>query len=250
MKKTRNSASSAKRESKQRANQAAQVAKVEAVTVEAVEAEETRAETAAAMPVAVEAENVGKVDAKAALKSTNVLKAYVKTERRGANVTIRLIAEAAASGDKNAINVLCALCDVPREAMYLLNIDKVRAAVNAYYPYYIETDARRISVKPAGVWYTTACEGEEMEDAAKRVTRGYIVTPVEDYLEQLIAAAKCRAKGIKPRRIEADAVYDYNKLSLEAKGITASEIKEAKVRKEYEAGTVNVWKKDRNGFHI
>ena len=152
--------------------------------------------------------------------------------------------------DAAAVDVLCALCDVPRAALFSLNIDTIRAAVNAWYPYYAEIESRRVSVKPAGVWYSTNNGDETQEAAAKRVTRGYVVTPVEDYLEQLIKAAKCRANGVTPRRVDAEAIYNNIELSEAAEGITAAEIDEAKKRRAYSPGAANVWKKDRNGFYI
>ena len=229
-------------------NAAKQVKTVEAV--EAVDVETVEDQTAAAaLPVAENTDN-GKVSSKEVLKAAGNLRAAVKEERRGANCTIRLIAERAAAGDAAAVNVLCALCDVPRAALYSLNIDIIRAAVNAYYPYYVEAAGRKVSVKPAGVWYSTANGHEDIETAAKRVQRGYIAAPVSDYLDQLITAAKCRAKGVQPRRIDVDAVYSDNKLSDAAAGVTAAEIDAAKKRRAYSAGGANVWKKDRNGFYI
>ena len=204
----------------------------------------------------------GKVSSKDVLKAAGSLRAAVKEERRGANVTIRLIAERAAAGDAAAVDILCALCDVPRAALYSLNIDTIRAAVNAWYPFYVMVDEgnqykskaikqRRVSVKPVGVWYSTAAaEGEAIENAAKRVQRGYRAAVVVDYLDQLILAAKCRAKGVTPRRVDVGAVYEDNKLSTAAVGITADEIDEAKKRRAYSDKAANVWKKDRNGFYI
>ena len=219
---------------------------VEDVEVETVD---TQATAAAALPVAANTDN-GKVSSKDVLKAAGNLRAAVKEERRGANCTIRLIAERAASGDAAAVDVLCALCDIPRSALYSLNIDTIRAAVNAYYPYYTEKENRRISVKPVGVWYSTADEGESIETAAKRVKRGYRAVAVVDYLDQLILAAKSRAKGLQPRRVDADAIYGENKLSTVSLGITAAEIDEAKARKSYSPYAANVWHKDRNGFYI
>lgn len=109
--------------------------------IEAVEVESVPA----ALPVVAESNN-GKVSSKEVLKAAGNLRAAVKEERRGANCTIRLIAERAASGDAAAVNILCALCDVPRAALYSLNIDTIRAAVNAYYPYFVEVDNRKVSV--------------------------------------------------------------------------------------------------------
>lgn len=198
-------------------------------------------------PVATES---GKVSSKDVLKAAGSIRASVKEERRGANVTIRLIAERAAGGDTDAVNILCALCDVPRTALFTLNIATVRNAVNSYYPYYTEKDNRRISVKPVGVWYTDKVEGETMEDASKRVQRGYRAVPVVDYLDMLIKAAKCRAKGITPRCVDSNAIYNDIALSEIADGITAKEIDDAKERKSYLPGVANVWKKDRTGFYI
>lgn len=200
-------------------------------------------------PVATETES-GKVSSKDVLKAAGSIRATVKEERRGANVTIRLIAERAASGDTDAVNILCALCDVPRNALYSLNINIVRNAVNSYYPYYIEVDGRRVSVKPVGVWYTTANENETQEDASKRVQRGYRAVAVVDYLDMLIKAAKSRAKGITPRCVDADAIYNNIELSEVADGITAKDIDDAKTRRAYSPNAANVWHKDRNGFYI
>ena len=228
---------------------AAAVENVAAVDVETIETNEATA--AAVVPIATETESeIEKVTSKEVLKAAGSLRAAVKEERRGANCTIRLIAERAASGDAAAVNILCALCDVPRSGLFSLNVDKVRAAVNAYYPYYVEVESRKVSVKPVGVWYSTANGNEEIEAAAKRVQRGYIVAPVIDYLDQLISAAKSRAKGVKPRRVDVETVYEDNKLSAAAAGITAAEIDEAKKRRAYSTNAANVWKKDRNGFYI
>lgn len=247
-------------EAKNVKNAAKQVKTIEATAaavVEDVKVEtlETKAEATAAavvcVPITTETETEsGKVTSKEVLKAAGSLRAAVKEERRGANCTIRLIAERAASGDAAAVNILCALCDVPRAALFSLNIDKIRAAVNAYYPYFVEVENRKVSVKPAGVWYSTANGNEEIEAAAKRVQRGYIAAPVSDYLDQLIFAAKCRAKGVTPRRVDVDAVYSDNKLSTAAVGISAAEIDEAKKRRAYSPNAANVWKKDRNGFYI
>ena len=97
------------------------------VSVESVESEST----VASLPVATETES-GKVSSKDVLKAASSIRAAIKEERRGANCTIRLIAARAASGDAAAVDVLCALCDVPRTALYSLNIDTIRAAVNSY----------------------------------------------------------------------------------------------------------------------
>ena len=217
-----------------------------AVSVEAVESEST----VASLPVVTETKS-GKVSSKDVLKAASSIRAAVKEERRGANVTIRLIAERAAAGDAAAVNILCALCDVPRSALYALNIDTVRAAVNAYYPYFVEVENRKVSVKPVGVWYSTKMEGESIEDASERVQRGYRAMEVVDYLDMLIKAAKCRAKGVTPRCIDSNAIYNDIALSETAEGITGNEIEEAKERKSYLSGAANVWHKHSLlGFYI
>lgn len=248
MARTTRRATSAKRESENNVNNRNTAIEKTAEAVEILTAEETRNESVAVMPAVVE--TATRVEAEAALHSANVLKANVKEERRGANVTIRLIATRAASGDENAINVLCALCNMPKEFLFAITLNDIREAVKNYYPYYIEDENRNINVKASGFWYTTACQGEPMEDAAKRVTRGFRAVPVEDYLEQLIMAAKCRAKGVKPRRVNADAVYTDGKMSVEVEGITTSDINEAKARKAYAAGKTNVWRKFMDAFWI
>lgn len=258
-KKTR--ANSAKaNEAKNVKNAAKQVKNIEATAaafiedvadVETIETNEATAAAVVCLPTTEKTETESeKVTSKEVLKAAGSLRAAVKEERRGANCTIRLIVERAAAGDAAAVNILCALCDVPRAALFTLDIDKVRAAVNEWFPYYTEVENRRVSVKPAGVWYTTANGNEAIEAAAKRVQRGYIAAAVVDYLDQLILAAKCRAKGVTPRRVEAEAVYSDNKLSAAAVGIAAAEISEAKHHRAYSAAAVNVWKKDRNGFYI
>ena len=213
------------------------------VSVEAVESEST----VASLPVVTES---GKVSSREVLKAAGSIRAAIKEERRGANVTIRLIAGRAAAGDADAVNILCALCDVPRSALYSLNIDTVRAAVNAYYPYFVEVENRKVSVKPVGVWYSTKMEGESIEDASERVQRGYRAMEVVDYLDMLIKAAKCRAKSVTPRCVDSESIYNDIALSETAEGITGNEIEDAKQRKAYHAGAVNVWHKDRTGFYI
>ena len=261
MKTNKTRANSAKETAKRVNNHRAAAAEKAAearTTVEAVEVESVDIQaTAAALPVVADTTN-GKVSSKDVLRAAGSLRAAVKEERRGANCTIRLIAERAAAGDKSAVDVLCALCDVPRAALFTLDIDKVRAAVNAYYPYFVEVDNRKVSVKPVGVWYSTelpqvgkAKVNEPIEAAAKRVKRGYRAVTVVDYLDQLIKAAKCRAKGVKPRRVDAEAIYNNIELSEAAKGITASEIDEAKARRAYSPNGVNVWRKHSLlGFYI
>ena len=238
-------ANSAK-ETAKRANNRRVAAAEKAVEVEAIEVESVASD---ALPVAANTDN-GKVSSKDVLKAAGSLRAAVNEERRGANCTIRLIAERAAAGDAAAVDVLCALCDAPRAALYSLNIDTIRAAVKSYYPYYIETDGRKVSVKPAGVWYSTAASDEAIEAAAKRVQRGYRAAVVVDYLDQIIKAAKSRAKGVTPRRVDAEAIYSDIALSEVAEGITAKAIDDAKARRAYLPGAANVWHKDRTGFYI
>ena len=250
-KKTR--ANSAKAEATKKVNnRRAAVKETAAEKIPVVEAVEVESVNAAALPVATETETEsGKVSSKEVLRAAGSLRAAVKEERRGANCTIRLIAERAAAGDKAAVDVLCALCDVPRAALYSLNIDIIRAAVNAWYPYFVEDEGRKVSVKPVGVWYSTAASDEAIEDAAKRVQRGYMVVPVADYLDQLIRAAKCRAKGVTPRRVDAEAIYNNIELSEFAEGITAKDIDDAKARRAYSPNGVNVWRKHSVlGFYI
>lgn len=242
----KNRANRAKKENAKRVNNAATRTVEEIPAVEVVEIESV---PAAALQVVTETTN-GKVTSKEVLKAAGSLRAAVKEERRGANCTIRLIAGRAAAGDAAAVDVLCALCDVPRAALFSLTIDTVRAAVNAYYPYFVETEGRKVSVKPVGVWYSTSNGDETQEDAAKRVKRGFKAVAVADYLDQLIKAAKSRAKGVQPRRVEAEAIYNNISLSETAEGVTAAEIDEAKARRAYSSGAVNVWKKDRSGFYI
>ena len=66
----------------------------------------------------------------------------------------------------------------------------------------------------------------------------------------LIKAAKCRAKGVTPRCVDADAIYNDIALSEVADGITCNEIDDAKQRKAYSSNAANVWHKDRTGFYI
>lgn len=262
MKTKKNEAKSVKRNAtKQVKTIEANAAVIEDVKVETIETkEEANAAAVVSLPITTETETKtksGKVSSKEVLKAAGSLRAAVKEERRGANVTIRLIAERAASGDAAAVNILCALCDVPRAALFSLNLDKIRTAVNAWYPYYVESEGRKISVKPVGVWYSKELPqvgkvkvNEPIEDAAKRVKRGYRAVAVVDYLDQLIKAAKSRAKCITPRCIDSNAVYTDCKMSDAADGITSAEIDEAKERRTYSAAAANVWRRDRNGFYI
>lgn len=246
MTKKSNRANSAQAETAKRVNNRrtnAQETRTAVVLENATQAEAT----AAPLPLEV----VGKVTKKEVLRAAGSIRAAVKEERRGANVTIRLIAERAAAGDAAAVDILCALCDVPRVALFSLNLEKIRAAVNAWYPYYVEDGTRRINVRPVGVWYTEkAEEAETAEAAAKRVKRGYRAITVADYLDALIKAAKSRAKGVQPRCIDSNALYSDCKMNTAADDITAAEIDEAKERRTYSDTAANVWRRDRNGFYI
>lgn len=248
MKTNKTRANSAKKETTKRVNNRRAAAE-ETRTAVVVENPAQIEEEAATLPAVKETEG-GKVTSKEVLRAAGSIRAAVKEERRGANVTIRLIAERAAAGDAAAVDILCALCDVPRSALFSLNLEKIRAAVNAWYPYYVEDGTRRVNVRAAGVWYSTANGNEEIEDAAKRVQRGYRAVTVVDYLDQLIKAAKSRAKGVHPRCIDSDAVYTDCKMSDAADGITSAEIDEAKERRIYSDTAANVWRRDRNGFYI
>ena len=219
------------------------------VSVEVVKVKAESESPVTNLPVVTDIES-NKVSSKDVLKAAGSIRAAVKEERRGANVTIRLIAERAANGDTDAVNILCALCDVPRSALFTLNLNTVRNAVNSYYPYFVEVENRKVSVKAVGVWYSTKRDDETQEDASKRVKRGYRVVEVVDYLDMLIKAAKSRAKGVTPRCVDSNAIYNDIALSEVADDITCNEIDEAKKRKAYLSGATNVWHKDRNGFYI
>lgn len=193
-----------------------------------------------------------KVSSKVAIKSISRVATYVRTERRGANATIRILMEAANSGDVDAINTLCALCDVPSDMIHAVTLDVVRAAVNAYYPYVIVTDdGRKINVRAKSVHYTTAStETETQDDAKKRVTKGFYTEEVTDYLVALTQAAKARAKGQKQVVVDATRVFEDNKMTCET-GVTVEDIKQAIERKIFSFANVNVWRKNNIfGYYI
>ena len=210
--------------------------------------------------VVVAATNTAKVGKKDALKSLKAVTSQTRIDRKGANATIRLIAERAASGCKDSINVLCALCDVPAELVFTLDIAKVRAAVNEFYPYYVTAeDGRRVNVKIKSVHYSTAyvvedvipCQQDAIYEASKRVIKGYFADEETDYLNILARAARARICGIKQRELDATAVYTDVTCSETAKGVTVEDILEAKKRGIFEATKVNVWKKsERFGYYI
>ena len=204
----------------------------------------------------VQVENVtteqAKVTAKVAIKSISRVAAYVRTERRGANATIRILIEAANAGDIDAINTLCALCDVPTDMIHAVTLDIVRAAVNDNYPFVVvNEDGRKINVRAKSVHYTTAASVEEtQEDAKKRVVKGYYTDEVTDYLTALTSAAKARAKGQKQVVVDANKVYEDNKLTSAA-GVTVEDIRQAIDRKIYSFANVNVWRKNNIfGYYI
>lgn len=193
-----------------------------------------------------------KVSTKVAIKSISKVAAYVRTERKGANATIRILMEAASSGDVDAINTLCALCDVPTDALHAVTLDIVRNAVNDYYPYVVVMEnGRKINVRPKSVHYTTASADEETQEQAKqRVTKGFYVDEVTDYLVALTTAAKARAKGQKQIIVDATKVYEDNKLTS-ATGVTVEDIRQAIERKIFSFANVNVWRKNNIfGYYI
>lgn len=221
--------------------QAKEQVKNQATEIEAIEVDYVSAQ---ALPVApVEKEN-DKVTTKEVLKAVGSIRAAIKEERRGANCTIRLIAERAASGDKDAVNILCALCDVPRSAMFSLNIDKVRKAVNDFYPFIKVTETgRKINVKAKGVYYSTPSKDEETEEEAKkRVIKGYYCEEVTDYLTALTMAAKARAKGIKQRSVNEARVYEDAKFS-NITDVATVDVIASKAAHTFNWSKVNVWRK-------
>ena len=184
-----------------------------------------------------------KVTAKAAIKSIAKIAAFVRTERKGANATIRILIDAAQNGDADAVNTLCALCDVPTDMAHAITLDDVRRAVNTYYPFVVVTDeGRKINVRAKSVHYTTAAtEDETQEDAKKRVTKGYYAEEVTDYLTALTQAARARTKGQQQIVVDAAKVYEDNKLTTFASGVTVDDINDAKTRG-FDAAKVNVWR--------
>lgn len=183
-----------------------------------------------------------KVTAKTAIKSISKVAAYVRTERKGANATIRILMEAAQNGDADANNTLCALCDVPTDMAHAITLEDVRNAVNTYYPYVIVTeDGRKVNVRPKSVHYTTAASEEEtQEDAKKRVAKGYFAEVVTDYLTALTQAARARTKEQRQIIVDAAKVYEDNKLTTLA-GVTVEDVNDAKTRG-FDEAKVNVWR--------
>lgn len=190
-----------------------------------------------------------KVTAKVAIKSTNAVSQLIRTERIGVNATIRLLLEAVNNGNEDAVNTLCALCDVPLDMAHIITLEHIRNAVNEYFPLYMEDNGRRINVKQKTVYYTIPQETANMDvtEATKVVRVGYILQPVTDYLQALTSAAKARAKGIKQRQAYKDAVYTDAALSTKDKDVKANAIADARNNKVYDPDKVNVWK---NSKHI
>lgn len=199
--------------------------------------------TDANVQVTNNASEQNKVTAKDAIKSISKIAAYVRTERKGVNATIRILMDAAQNGDADAVNTLCALCDVPTDMAHAITLEDVRNAVNTYYPYVIVTeDGRKINARPKSVHYSTAASEEEtQEDAKKRVTKGYYAVDVADYLAALTSAARARTKGQQQIVVDAAKVYEDNKLTILASGVTVEDISDANTRG-FDATKVNVWR--------
>lgn len=212
-------------------------------TNESANVQVENAQNAQNVQVTNNASEQNKVTAKDAIKSISKVAAFVRTERKGANATIRILMEAAQNGDADAVNTLCALCDVPTDMAHAITLEDVRHAVNAYYPYVAVTeDGRKINVRPKSVHYSTAASEEEtQEDAKKRVTKGYYTEEVTDYLAALTSAARARTKGQQQIIVDAAKVYEGNKLTTLASGVTVEDISDAKTRG-FDAAKVNVWR--------
>lgn len=215
----------------------------ESANVQNAQVTDTQVTDANAQVTDTQATEQTKVTAKAAIKSISKVAAFVRTERKGANATIRILMEAAQNGDADAINTLCALCDVPTDMAHAITLEDVRHAVNTYYPYVAVTeDGRKINVRPKSVHYSTAASEEETQDQARtRVTKGYYTDVVTDYLAALTSAARARTKGQQQIIVDAAKVYEDNKLTTLASGVTVEDISDAKTRG-FDAAKVNVWR--------
>ena len=189
-------------------------------------------------------EEPAKVTAKVAIKAIANVAKYVKAERLGVNATVRLILEAANEGNEDAVNTICALCDVPTHMANSITVDDVRKAVNDFYPFVSVTESgRKINVKAKGVYYTTPATEEETEEQAKaRVVKGYYSVEVTDYLTALTAAAKARTKGIKQRSVNPARLYEDDKLS-KVTDVATVDVLEAKASHTFNWSKVNVWRK-------
>lgn len=187
-----------------------------------------------------------KVSAKLAVKATNTISRFIKSERIGVNATIRILLDAAKDGNEDAINTLCALCDVPTDMAFAITVDDVRKAVNDWYPYVIQLQesGRKINVRAKSVYYSTASdEKEDMIEARKRVVKGFFSVEVTDYLTALTAATKARVKGIKQVIVDNSVVYDDNKFAKETR-VNVESIRDAHERKTFLWSAVNVWRKN------
>lgn len=182
-----------------------------------------------------------KVTAKVAIKSISKVAAYVRTERRGTNATIRIIMDAAREGDVDAINTIAALCDIPTSEINLVTVDNIREAVKEYYPYVAVLDDRRINVRLKSAHYSTASKGSETKDQAKaRIKKGFYGIEVTDYLTALTCAARARAKSQKQVLLDLNKVYDDNKATTFT-SVTVEQITEAAARRAFSYASVNVW---------
>ncbi len=185
-----------------------------------------------------------KVSAKVAVKATNTISRFVKAERIGVNATIRILLDAVKDGNEDAINTLCALCDVPTDMAFAITLDDVRKAVNEHYPYVIVTESgRKINVRAKSVHYSTASASEEdMIDARKRVVKGFFASEVTDYLTELTSATKARAKGIKQKSVNEARIYEDNQFS-KVTDIETVDVLAAKAAHTFNWSKVNVWRK-------
>lgn len=193
-----------------------------------------------------------KVSAKVAVKSTNTISRFIKSERIGVNATIRILLDAAKDGNEDAINTMCALCDVPTDMAFAITVDDVRKAVNEYYPYVRVTESgRKINVRAKSVYYSTASTEEEIiEDARKRVTKGYYAVDVVDYLTAITSATKARAKGISQKSVNEMRVYDDDKFA-NVTDMPTIDILAAQKSHTFEWYSVNVWRKNNMfGYYI
>ena len=151
-----------------------------------------------------------KVSAKLAVKATNTISRFIKSERIGVNATIRILLDAAKDGNEDAINTMCALCDVPTDMAFTITVDDVRKAVNDWHPYVIQMQEskRKINVRAKSVYVSTPSEEKETDlQARNRVEKCYFASEVTDYLSALTAATKARAKNQKQRIIDENKVY-------------------------------------------
>ena len=185
------------------------------------------------------------VSANVAVKATNTISRFVKAERIGVNATIRILLDAAKDGNEDAINTMCALCDVPTDMAFSITVDDVRKAVNDWYPYVIATESgRKINVRAKSVYYSTAsATDEDMIDARKRVVKGFFAVEVTDYLSALTSATKARAKGAKQVVVDNTKVYDDNKFAT-VTNIKVDALRDAHERKTFLWSAVNVWHKN------